>query len=86
MASRQNLHRLVEDLPETELTRAQRLLEVLREMAEPPHFTLENAPEDEEAETPEEAAAVAEAWREHKEGKFRIGRRAASGSQEHQTC
>lgn len=69
MASRQNLHRLVEDLPETEITRAQRLLEVLREMAEPPHFTLENAPEDEEAETPEEAAAVAEAWREHKEGK-----------------
>lgn len=31
--------------------------------------SLENAPEDDEPETPEEAAAVAEAWREHKEGK-----------------
>lgn len=30
---------------------------------------LENAPEDDEPETPEEAAAVAEAWREHREGK-----------------
>jgi hypothetical protein len=66
-----------------ELTRAQHLPEVLREMAEPPHFA---APEDNEAETPEEAAAVAEAWREHKDGKCRIGKRAASGPQEHQTC
>lgn len=31
-------------------------------------FTLESAPEDDEPETPEEAAAVAEAWREHSEG------------------
>lgn len=43
-------------------------LRLLKEMAEPPHFALENAPEDDEAETPEEVAAVAEAWREHKEG------------------
>lgn len=69
-----------------ELTRAQRLPEVLREMAEPPHFALENAPEDNEAEASEEAAAVAEVWREHKDGKCRIGTRAASGSQENQTC
>jgi hypothetical protein len=31
--------------------------------------SLENVPEDDEPETPEEAAAVAEAWQEHKEGK-----------------
>lgn len=31
--------------------------------------TLENAPEADEPETPEEAVAVAEAWREHREGK-----------------
>lgn len=31
--------------------------------------SLETAPEDDEPETPEEAAAVAEAWQEHEEGK-----------------
>lgn len=30
---------------------------------------LENAPEDDEPETAGEAAAVEEAWREHREGK-----------------
>jgi len=33
------------------------------------HRLIENAPADDEPETPEEAAAVAEAWREHGEGK-----------------
>ena len=69
MPSRDSLHRLVDDLPETEISRAERLLEVLKETAEPPRYTLENAPEDDEAETPKEAAAVAEAWRDHREGK-----------------
>jgi hypothetical protein len=69
MPSRDSLHRLVDDLPENEISRAERLLEVLKETAEPPRYTLENAPEDEEAETPQEAAAVAEAWRDHREGK-----------------
>jgi hypothetical protein len=69
MTSRDSLHRLVDDLPETEISRAERLLEVLKETAAPPRYTLENAPEDDEAETPEEAAAVAEAWRDHREGK-----------------
>jgi hypothetical protein len=68
MASRDSLHHLVDDLPETEIGRAERLLQVLKETAVPPLFTLENAPEDDEPETPEEAAAVAEAWREHREG------------------
>ena len=70
MPSRDSLHRLVDDLPENELSRAERLLEVLKETAEPRRYTLENAPEDEEAETPQEAAAVAEAWRDHREGKI----------------
>ncbi len=69
MPSRDSLHRLVDDLPENEISRAERLLEVLKETAEPPRYTLENAPEDDEAETPQEAAAVAEAWRDHREGK-----------------
>ena len=69
MTSRDSLHRLVDDLPETEVSRAERLLEVLKETAEPPRYTLDNAPEDDEAETPAEAAAVAEAWRDQREGK-----------------
>jgi hypothetical protein len=69
MTSRTSLHRLVDDLPETEIVRAERLLVVLRETAEPPSFTLEDAREDDEAESPGEAAAVAEAWRDHREGR-----------------
>jgi hypothetical protein len=69
MSSRDSLHRLIDDLPETEISRAERVLEALKETADRPLYTLENAPEDDEPETPEEAAAVAEAWREHEEGK-----------------
>ena len=69
MSPRDNLHRLIDDLPESEIPRAARVLEALRETAEEPLFTLENAPESNEPETAEEAAAVAEAWREHCEGK-----------------
>ena len=71
MPSRDSLHRLVDALPETELVRAERMLEVLKETAAPSlyTYTLESAPEDDEAETPEEAAAVAEAWRDHRAGK-----------------
>jgi len=69
MPSRDSLHRLVDALPETELVRAERMLEVLKETAAPSLYTLESAPEDDEAETPEEAAAVAEAWRDHRAGK-----------------
>lgn len=66
MTSRDSLHRLVDDLPETEFVRAERMLEVLKETAAPPLYTLESAPEDNEAETHEEAAAVSEAWRDHR--------------------
>lgn len=70
MPSRDSLHRLVDDLPESEIVRAERVLEALKETAGAPRvYTLENAPEGDEPETPEEAAAVAEAWREHREGK-----------------
>ncbi len=69
MALRDSLHRLVDDLPDTEIDRAERLLEVLKETAAPPRYTLEDAPEDSEAETRDEAVAVAEAWRGHEEGK-----------------
>jgi hypothetical protein len=69
MSPRDALHRLIDDLPEGEIPRAERVLQALKEAAEAPSHTLENAPIDDEPETPEEAAAVAEAWREHREGK-----------------
>jgi len=69
MALRDSLHRLVDDLPEAEIGRAERLLAVLKETAEPPLYSLKSAPADHEPETPAEAAAVAEAWREHGAGK-----------------
>jgi hypothetical protein len=73
MPSRDSLHRLIEDLPETELTRAERVLEALKETAEGAVHSLENAPEDDEPETPEETAAVVQAWQEHREGKSGSG-------------
>jgi hypothetical protein len=69
MSPRDALHRLIDDLPEGEIPRAERVLQALKEAAEAPSYTLETAPIDDEPETPEEAAAVAEAWREHREGK-----------------
>jgi hypothetical protein len=69
MPSRDSLHRLIEDLPETELVRAERVLEALKETAEGSLYSLENAPDDDEPETPEEATAVAQAWQEHRAGK-----------------
>ena len=69
MISRDSLHRLVDNLPESEIPRAERVLQALKETAETPLYSLETAPEDDEPETSEEATAVAEAWREHTEGK-----------------
>lgn len=51
----------VHKLPDSEILRAERVLQVLQETVGPVVYALENAPEDDEPETPEEAAAVAEA-------------------------
>ncbi len=62
--TREQVHRLVDDLPARELSAAARYLQFLRsgqhQESLPPE--LANAPLDDEPETPEEAAAVAEAW------------------------
>jgi hypothetical protein len=41
MAPRDNLHRLVDTLPESEMARAERVLEALRLVADPPYRPLE---------------------------------------------
>ncbi len=65
LESRDELHRLVDALPERQALLAKRLLEVLLEEAkrDPLLRTLYNAPTDDEPVTPAEAASVKEALR-----------------------
>ena len=56
---RQQLHVLVDELPESELYTAKRFLHYLHDTSDPVLQALLQAPEDDEIETPEEAAAVA---------------------------
>ena len=59
MAAKEDLHRLVDKLPENELDVAQRFLESLcNEGGDPVLRALQEAPDDDEPETAEEAAAV----------------------------
>jgi hypothetical protein len=62
--TRKQLHRLVDDLPARELSAAARFLEFRCGVQFQDNLPSElaNAPLDDEPETPEEAAAVAEAW------------------------
>ena len=61
MTTKEALHRLVDRLPESELAAAHRLLEYLHAGGDPVLRAFLAAPEDDEAETPEEATAVREA-------------------------
>ena len=54
--NKQNLHRLVDELPEKAVVLAIRLLEVARDTTDPLLLALENAPLDDEPTTPEEDA------------------------------
>ncbi len=63
MTIKEALHRLVDELPEAELPAAKRYLEYLRNVgADPVLRSLMEAPVDDEPLTPEEEAAVAEAY------------------------
>ena len=63
------LHRLIDKLPETEVQAARRFLEFLCGMSEDPLAqVLRRAPVDDEPETPEERAAVEKALRQVERG------------------
>ena len=62
MSIKEELHRLVDELPDSESHAAKRFLEYLRNMGDPMMRALLEAPEDDEPETQEERAAVAEAY------------------------
>jgi hypothetical protein len=81
MTVKEELHRLVDALPPSELSAARRLLEYLRDRGTDPLLSaLLEAPEDDEPETAEEAAAVKEAYADlaarrvvpHKEARKRL--------------
>lgn len=67
---RQRLRQLVDQLPEEELQAAHRYLQYLLRVTDPVFRALLDAPEDEEPETPEEAAAVQEARDDARHGRL----------------
>ena len=71
MATREMLYRLIDQLPESELERAQRVLEALsaeRDDAMLQHLIA--APLDDEPTTPDEDAGAREARQEYRRGEF----------------
>ena len=65
MSVRDEVRRLVDELPESELPTARRLLEALHLLGrDPRRLALELAPWDDEPTTPEEEAGVAVAYEE----------------------
>jgi hypothetical protein len=67
--ARTKLHDLVETLPSDDVPTALRFLETLNSTSDPVPLELRDIPFDDEPETEEERAAVAEARREIEEGK-----------------
>ncbi len=62
MTPKEHLHKLVDELPDSQARVAERILEALKAgTVDPVGLALTLAPEDDEAETPEEATAVEEA-------------------------
>ncbi len=71
MTIKDELHRLVDELPQRELHGAKRFLEYLRNMSDPVLRALMEAPEDDEPTTPEEDEGAHEAWQEYLRGEAR---------------
>lgn len=70
VTTREKLHRLVDTLPESEHPTAVRVLEALARIADPVRWALDHAPADDEPESEEERAAVAEAYEDVKAGRL----------------
>ncbi|HIB12857.1 MAG TPA: hypothetical protein EYM32_08485 [Dehalococcoidia bacterium] len=71
MTIKEDLHRLVDELPKKELPVAKRYLEYLRNMGDPVLRSFMEAPEDDEEETEEETAMIEEARQEYLRGEAR---------------
>ena len=71
VASKDSLHRLIDELSERDLNTAQAFLEFLQFRAEaedPMLRLLRTAPEDDERSTPHEDESAREAWQQYKRG------------------
>ncbi|HEX2572636.1 MAG TPA: hypothetical protein VH877_24015 [Polyangia bacterium] len=68
MAAREQIHRLVDELPEGELDAARRYLQYLRDQGDPFMRALAEVPEDDEPTCPEEDDSAREAWDERPKG------------------
>jgi hypothetical protein len=71
MSARNGLHRLIDELPESELAAAERFLHYLRATADPVLRALLEAPLDDEPETDEERRLVYEGREELARGEVR---------------
>ena len=70
MSTRATLHRLVDELPESELDAAARFLEYLRDtyIDDPVLRSLRGAPEDDEPLTEEDEERIREGWEAYRGG------------------
>ncbi len=69
--TKDDLHQLIEDLPDAEVHAAARYIQFLRSNRDPFIQALLEAPLDDEPETEEELNAADEAWQEYLDGKAR---------------
>ena len=70
MTTKDRLHQLVDQLPESEVPAIIRCLEDVAAGLDPVRHTLDEAPIDDEPETDEERAAVEEAWEDVRHGRL----------------
>jgi len=68
MAAREQVHRLVDELPDDELDAAKRYLQYLRDQGDLFARALADAPEDDERTSPDEDASARKAWDKRQEG------------------
>ena len=69
--TKDNLHHMIDDLPDTEVHAAGHYIQFLRNSRDPFVQALLEAPLDDELETEEELKAADEAWQEYLDGKAR---------------
>lgn len=68
MITKENLYRLIDQLPNSELDAARRYLEYLRDTSDPVLRAFLNAPEDDEETTDEDMQAIEEAMEDVRSG------------------
>ena len=71
MTTKEQLHHLVDQLPEREIPTAQRILEALRDTSDPVARLLDSAPMDDEPLTNEDRAAIEEGREQVRRGEVR---------------